>query len=137
MGEKSVKTIFNESALWAYSVIESLCPCACLCVCLCHPETPTSWCWGDLWLKNVSLILACDDTIFLNKFVRFFSRLLERAVLEPLPPQKKIINPLPVSLRLLVEERSPNIATIRIGQEIQFLPYAGFLKVSSTFYIYI
>ena len=31
-------------------------------------KTPTSWCPGDFWSKLVSLILACDDTIFLFRF---------------------------------------------------------------------
>ena len=30
-------------------------------------ETCTSGCHGDFWLKNVILILACDDTITKNK----------------------------------------------------------------------
>ena len=33
----------------------------CLSLCPCIRETPTSFGCGDLWSKNVFLILACDD----------------------------------------------------------------------------
>ena len=41
------------------SVIELQCPC--VSVCLYHCKTPTSGRGGDLWSKNVFLLLACDD----------------------------------------------------------------------------
>ena len=56
-----------------------------------HPKTPTSGCRGDLGLKNVFLILACNDTIFPKKGGLFFPRLLKRVVL--VPPTKKIVPP--------------------------------------------
>ena len=54
---------FTESAHWADLVIELQCPS----VCLWGLETPSSWGRGDLWLKNVVLILGCDDTVFKKK----------------------------------------------------------------------
>ena len=54
--------IFTESA---DSVIES----QCLSVCMCHRKTPTSGGHGDLWSKNVILILVCDDTIKKDKII--------------------------------------------------------------------
>ena len=50
-------------AYWADSVIESRCPD----FCVCHHKTLSSRGRGDLWSKNVFLILGCDDTIFKKK----------------------------------------------------------------------
>ena len=52
-----IKTISIDSALWSGSVIES----ASSSICLRYRKTPTSWGRGDLWLKNIFLILDCDD----------------------------------------------------------------------------
>ena len=45
----------------------------CLSVCWGHRETPTSGGRGDLWLKNIFLILACDDKIVKKKCESVFS----------------------------------------------------------------
>ena len=50
-------------------------------VCPWRCKTPTSRCRGDLWSKNVFLILACDDTIK-KCGVSFFPRLLKQTVLD-------------------------------------------------------
>ena len=50
------------------------------------PQAPTYGGYGDLWLKNVFLIVACDDTI-LKKWLHFSLRLLTLAFLDP-PPKK-------------------------------------------------
>ena len=47
-----------ELAHWADSVLELQYSS----VCLWHPETPTSRCRGDLWSKNVFLVLAMQNT---------------------------------------------------------------------------
>ena len=54
----------------------------CLFVCVWHLETPSSWGCGDLWSKNVFLILGCDDTIFKKKC----SHLKKYILVYPPPP---------------------------------------------------
>jgi hypothetical protein len=48
---------FTESAHWANSVIESQCPSVCLFVCLWRLKRPSSRGRGDLWSKNLFLII--------------------------------------------------------------------------------
>ena len=57
----------------------------CLSVCLRPCKTPTFGCCGDFWLKNIFLILVCDDKIVKNSACSFFSRLLKCAVLDHSP----------------------------------------------------
>ena len=42
----------------------------------------TSGCLGDLWSKNVILILACDDKVFNKRGVHSFLRMLKHTVVE-------------------------------------------------------
>ena len=56
----------------------------CLSVCLRHRKTPTSVGRGDLWLKNVFLILVCDDPILIHKKMHaFFPEIVKMRGFEP------------------------------------------------------
>ena len=57
---------------FSHRVSMSVCLCVCLSVCSSHYKTPTSGDRGDLWSKNVFLILTCDDKIFKKGYVFFF-----------------------------------------------------------------
>ena len=98
---------FTESAHWANSVIESLCPSVCLFVCLWRLERPSSGGCGDLWSKNLFLIIILGGNFVLYYF--FWGK------------KKNAISPF-----LDASGNKNNGATIHIGREICSLPYAGF-----------
>ena len=83
--------IFTKSAHWANSFIESPCLSVYLCVCGGHRKTPTSWCHGELSLRNIFLILAYDPTIFFVLKWDFFYPHKKNWD----PPHKKIHLPTP------------------------------------------
>ena len=48
---------------FSHRVVMSVCLSVCLSVCVCDCKTPTSGGQRHSWLKGLSLILACNDTI--------------------------------------------------------------------------
>ena len=65
--------VFSLIRPLADSFIELQCLCVCLSVC----KEPTSRGHGDLWLKSVSLILACNNRCFFFGLKKTFSGFLE------------------------------------------------------------
>ena len=115
----------------------------------------TSGCRGDLWSKNIFLILDCDDTIIKKRGFRFctlwslFLRPLKHTILEePTVENGGVIKGRSVAVAvgcwLLALQRHINGtstalqrhfnstigigASICIGRESQCLPYAGFFS---------
>ena len=77
---KNGPPFFTDSALWAGSVIELQCPSVCMSVTSQNTHFRVSC---RLLVKEVILLLACDDTIFkTKKCVLFFSEILKRSVLD-------------------------------------------------------
>ena len=78
---------------FSHSIEMSVCVCVCLCVsvcvCLCVsvPLHNTHFgCRGDLWLKYILLILACDDAIK-KSCVHFFLEIVKTRGFRPAPPK--------------------------------------------------
>ena len=69
--------------------MESQCPWICVSVCLCQHKTPTSGCRGDLWLKNVFIILACNDRIKKKSGLFFIQEYYNARFWTPPPPPRK------------------------------------------------